>query len=84
MYCVWVVTCTDISDFFHVFGLDPISQEHRFLFLLIMPGHKLAACDFNTIDAKLLCPSCGYILRDAMQLACGDHYCETCLSSMQR
>jgi len=49
-----------------------------------MPGYKLAAGDLSTIDAKLLCPSCGYVLRDAMQLDCGHHYCEACLSNMQR
>ena len=49
-----------------------------------MPGYKLAACDLSAIDEKFLCPSCGDVLRDAIQLACSQHYCETCLSTMQR
>ena len=68
--------------FIYVFVLDSISQEHSFV--SIMSGYKLAAFDFTTIDEKLLCPSCGYVLCDAMQLGCGHHYCEMCLNNMQR
>ena len=49
-----------------------------------MPGHRVAACDLAAIDQAHFCRSCGLVLRDAVQLPCGAHYCETCLLNMQR
>ena len=66
-----------------MFGFRFYQSRKQFL-VSIMPGYKLAACDFSTIDEKLVCLSCGYVLCDAMQLACGHHYCEMCLDNMQR
>ena len=49
-----------------------------------MSGYKVSACDLAAIDQAYFCRSCGWVLRDAVQLTCGEHYCETCLLNMQR
>ena len=47
-----------------------------------MPGYNLAVSDKESIDPKYLCNSCGLLLREAMQTACGHFYCRSCLGNL--
>ena len=47
-----------------------------------MPGYSLATSDKESIDPKYLCNSCGLLLREAMQTACGHFYCRSCLGNL--
>ncbi|CAH3182271.1 unnamed protein product [Porites lobata] len=47
-----------------------------------MPGYNLATSDKEGIDPKYLCNSCGLLLREAMQTACGHFYCRSCLGNL--
>ena len=49
---------------------------------LNMPGYTLAASDKESIDPKYLCNSCGSLLREAMQTACGHFFCRSCLGNL--
>ena len=47
-----------------------------------MPGYNLITADRERIDPKYLCNSCGLLLREAMQTACGHFYCRSCLGHL--
>ena len=49
---------------------------------LNMPGYNLGVSDKESIDPKYLCNSCGLLLREAMQTACGHFYCRSCLGNL--
>lgn len=45
-----------------------------------MPGHPIADVDRRKIDPKHLCPECKDLLKNPVQtIACGHHYCDTCV-----
>lgn len=45
-----------------------------------MPGYTLNKAIFRDQDAlqRLLCPSCGLLLRDPVQPTCGHRICQSC------
>ena len=47
-------------------------------------GYRVPASDLKAIDDKFFCPSCGYILKLAVQTECGHLYCEECLADLKR
>ena len=49
-----------------------------------MPGYKVPLDDMAAVNEKFICPSCGLLLRDAVQTCCGHIYCEHCLDNIQR
>ena len=43
-----------------------------------MPGYPVDCVIFKNKDERYRCPKCDSLLREAVQLACGDRLCKSC------